>query len=75
MLHPRRSFRLTRKEWISFLLVSGNYQKIVCSGLHGGTDNPFDQGQPQNGNKGLAVALLLKPAPLAGGDDQALHAH
>ena len=47
--------------------------KFVRSGLHGAADHPFDQRQPQNGDKGFNVTLPAEPAALSGSDNQAFH--
>ena len=37
--------------------VSGYHIKVICSGLYGGADDPFDQGYTQNGDKRLTFTL------------------
>jgi len=54
-------------------LMPNDHKEFIRTGLHGRTDDPFNERDAEDGNKGLAITPGLQPAALAGGDDQALH--
>jgi len=74
-LNPETNGKTAQKAFNTLPPVSGDHIKIIDPCLHGDADYPFDQGQPQKGNKGLDVSSLPEPAALAGGNDQTLHSH